>query len=232
MRPNRTLLWLAIAVVGMSLLVSCELKQGTPEEGPPPPPSPEETVQAAASLWQSLSTRRGGQDEVESNDQWIQRSRSEIEQFKQRHATTTSGGRREPTYTATQEITSMAKKASDLMQRFMDEGKWGIAAVFNSQVLALEPTNSRAKRASKKIEKERNKPKVVLTGFYRNRSTGELRVLFEVTIPQTKTTESVDVEVGDEFFGYKLKSLVGDNEGVIIEYLETRGRQTLVLGQR
>jgi len=220
MRPNRTVLWLAIAVVGMSLLVSCEPKAGTPVDAPPPPPSPEETRQASAKLWQSISTRQ--LDQNETLDQWIQRSRGEINQFRQRHGVTTTGA---------QEMNSIAKRSSALMQQFMEDGKWGLAAVFNDQVLVLDSSNSRALRAKKKIETERNKPKVVLTGFFHDRDSGELRVLFKVTIPQTKEEESVDVEVGDEFFGYKLKGVVGDNQGVIIEYLETRGRQTLMMGQ-
>jgi len=230
MRPNRTFLWLAIAVVGVSLLVSCEPQQGMPQEEPPPPPSPEETRQAARKLWQSISTRQA--DQNESLDQWIQRSRTEIGQFKQRHTTTTRDGTQNLSNTAIQEINSMASKASAFMQQFIDEDKWGLAAVFNSQVLTLDPTNSRAKRARKKIEKERNKPKVVLTGFFRYRDTGELKVLLEVTDPKTKETESLDVEVGDEFYGYKLRGVIGKNDGVILEYLETRSRQNLMMGQR
>ncbi len=220
MRPHRTVLWLAIAVVSMSLLVSCNPDQGEPEDAPPPPPSPEETREASSTLWRSLNARKV--DQQETIDQWGQRARGEINQFRQKHGVTATG---------LQEINSLAKRALDVMQRFMDEGKWGIASVFNTEVLALDSSNSRALRAKKKIDKERNKPKVALKGFFHDRASGELRVLFEVTDPMTKVKESVDVEVGDEFFGYKLKSVVGDNQGAIIEYLETRGRQTLMMGQ-
>jgi hypothetical protein len=205
----------------MSLLVSCTPEQGTPENQPPPPPSPEETREAARRLWQGLSSRKA--DQGEDLEPWRQRSRSEISQFKSKHGVTATGQ---------QEILSTAKKSSDAMQQAMDEGRWKRASVFNDQVLALDPSNSRALRAKKNIDKELNKPKVVLTGFFHDRNSGELRVLFEVTDRNTGAQESVDAEVGDEFFGYKLKSVVGNNQGAIIEYLDTRGRQTLMMGQR
>ena len=221
MKPYRTFLWLAITVVSMSLLVSCETEQGTPENQPPPPPSPEETREAARKLWQGLSARKA--DQEEDLDAWRQRSRGEISQFKSKHGVTATGQ---------QELLSTAKKASDVMQQSMDDGKWKRASVFNDQVLALDSSNSRALRAKKKIDKELNKPSVALKGFFHDRESGELRVLFEVTDRTTGAKESVDVEVGDEFFGYKLNSVLGDNQGAIIEYMETRGRQTLMLGQR
>ena len=205
----------------MGLLASCKQEQGTPENMPPPPPSPEETREASRKLLQGLAARRAAQGET--LDEWRQRGRGEISQFKSKYGVTSTGQ---------QEILSVARRSSERMQQAVDEGWWRRAGVFNEQVLTMEPSNSRALRVKKKIDKELNKPKLMLTGFFRDRESGELRVLFEVKDPVTGVKESVDVEVGDEFFGYKLKSVVGDNQGVIVEYLETHGRQTLMMGQR
>ncbi len=208
-------LFVALVVVCATVFVSCEQGTDTSKPEPPPPPSPEETRQAAQQLIASSQTVNAG----ESLEQFSQRIMGEISQFKMRHTTSTGA----------QETVKITRSWLDRMQGLMDEQKWEPAMVVCNWVLAMDPTNSRASRARNKIQKELNKPKLHLVGFYRDREQQRRIVIFEVEDPQTGQKERVDAEVGDEFFGYQLKRVIGENQGAVVEYLETHTRQTIML---
>jgi len=212
---HRKVLWLVVAVVATSLVVSCDVEQGGGAPEPPPPPSPEEIRQAARDVWQSAQSPK----QNESEKQYTQRVQSELQQFRSKYGGTDTGR---------QEMISMTKKLLDGMRRWVDQGKWEWAEISYKFVTALDPTNAEAARAIKKIRVELNKPKVKLTMFTYFQDEEKLYVGFEVT-PKGGEAETVNVQVGDEFFGYKLKRVIGNNQGAVLEYLPTRSTKTYML---
>jgi len=216
MLAYRKTLLLVIALVAAGVLAGCESQQGEAPPEEPPPPSPEEIRQASSAVAQALRSRK----QNESLDEFGARLVNEVRQFKQRYGTTETGQ---------QEIISLTKRFIDSMQQEIDRTHWKSAEILNNCVLALSPSNSRALRARDKIQQELSKPKLRLTMFTRFREEEKVYVGFEVTLPDTEEKVQVNVEVGDEFYGYKLKRIIGNNQGVKLEYLPTRTFLTLML---
>lgn len=66
---------------------------------------------------------------------------------------------------------------------------------------------------------ELRKPRVNIIGFMTTQ--GQDSVLLEFYLPIEKKTEKQQVRVGEEFYGLKLTEIIGNNQGVRFEYLET-----------
>ncbi|MCD6287555.1 MAG: hypothetical protein J7M12_00430 [Candidatus Hydrogenedentes bacterium] len=216
-------MWCIAAVLTAAIVVSCGEKE--PEQPPPPPPpSPEQIKQAANSLVKSISDMKPG----ESMRKYGQRCASAYSQFKQTYGDTETGQ---------QLIRGFISRLSSSLDSAVDAGNWELASVFCDALQALDPSNFKAKMARKKIDRELSKPKVSLVGFYKDRTTNELTVMFSVILPQNKNgpelsvkerTKSVNVKVGEEFYGYKLKRVI-ENQQATITYLEDRTNYNLLL---
>ena len=62
---------------------------------------------------------------------------------------------------------------------------------------------------------------MTVQGFYIDGKTNQTAVFMEFYIPSEKRSYKEQVRVGEEFYGLKLVEIIGDNQGVTLEYLET-----------
>jgi hypothetical protein len=93
---------------------------------------------------------------------------------------------------------------------------------------AHEPTNQLRQQA----QEELNKPHVTLRGFFNEIASEKLFAMVEVTYQGQ--TESMQVTVGDEFYGYRfmkiIKNVQGNPKGIVLRYIKTGNEEELMLG--
>ena len=62
---------------------------------------------------------------------------------------------------------------------------------------------------------------VTITGFYTDGTTNQTAAFLDFYLPIQKTTYSHQVRVGEEFYGLRLAAIIGNNQGVTMESMET-----------
>jgi len=99
-------------------------------------------------------------------------------------------------------------------------------------VRQINPTHEPTNQLRAQAQEELNKPRVALRGFFDEIASRKLYAMVEVTYQGQK--ESLQVTVGDEFYGYRLmkiiKSVQGSPKGIVLRYIKTGSEQELMLG--
>ncbi|NLT61324.1 MAG: hypothetical protein GXX88_11815 [Candidatus Hydrogenedentes bacterium] len=86
----------------------------------------------------------------------------------------------------------------------------------------LEPENPMIARYRQQAHDQLNRPQVKVTG---NTTMDGVTIWFlQLYLPETKTTESVQVRQGDEFHGLRFVDTLGNNRAIELEYLKLNER--------
>ncbi len=100
----------------------------------------------------------------------------------------------------------------------------GLAVLLICDLITIvEPNNSRVPRYKEWATIEKNRPVVMLRGWYEDREKDPpvIYAFIEVYLPETGEVEHLRVREGDEFLGLKFKKIVGKRRGMLLEYLKT-----------
>ena len=92
-----------------------------------------------------------------------------------------------------------------------------------SLVRAIDPENVRMARYEEWATIEKNRPVVMLRGWYEDREANPpiVNAFIEVYLPETAEVEHLRVREGEEFLGLKFHKILGKRRGMRLEYLKT-----------
>ena len=153
-----------------------------------------------------------------------QQLRAKLQSFREKHGNTETG----------QEMIQMiSSKLFNMANTAFQAEQYQLAVSACDLVLVINPTHGRAPDLRRQAQDELNKPRVELKGFYQDQDAETLLAWVNVTYLQTRTTESRQVKVADEFDGYRLKKIIqnaqGRPTGILIRYIKTGKESTLSL---
>lgn len=215
---------------------------------PPPPPTPEEienevlaTFQAKYKILYSLVSgkaeeqkeeqqkprlgRRGrggrlGQRQNQPTPQDIKESiKADLIKAKNTHSNTDYGRK------GLQRVANLFERDIEKAYKQGQSNRKMYDVVFMACDLleVLEPDNPMLERYRQLTKDQLNRPIVKVTGNT-TMDDGKTVWFFQVTLPETGTTESVRAQEGDEFLGLRFVRTLGSNRAVELEYLKLHER--------
>lgn len=208
--PKR-LLYMLLAMV---FIIGCAAKEEEPEEEeappPPPPPTPEEI---AAKIVNDL----GLDGPVPGPGSSIQASEAQrlLEITKQQNVqlSATEDGKRS--------LAIVSNKIDSRIRACFNNEAWSHVLAYSEMHLVLEPGSVKFLNERTKAIAELKKPKVTLKGILNDPSTNRQIANLEIFLPLENRTVSETMTLGDQMYGLKFTEVVGNNQGVVFEYLET-----------
>jgi len=100
----------------------------------------------------------------------------------------------------------------------------GLAVLLICDLIRIvEPNNSRVARYEEWATIEKDRPVVMLRGWYvdQEKDPPVINAFVEVYLPETGEVEHLRVREGEEFLGIKFRKILGKRRGMLLEYLKT-----------
>jgi|GEM_PF-2232632 len=153
-----------------------------------------------------------------------QQLRSRLQSFRENHGDTETGK---------EMIGMISSKLMNLANTAFQAEQYQLCLSACDLVLVINPGHPRAPDLRRQAQEELNKPQVELKGFYEDQDAEKLLAWVNVTYRNTNLTESKQVQVGEEFAGYRLNKIIqnaqGRPTGILIRYIKTGKEQELRL---
>lgn len=200
---------IALAIL-LVLFVGCPAEEEEePTEGEPPPPTPEEI---AAKITNEIGFNNplpapGSVLKKEDGDRWLSKVRSAYAQ----NSRTPEG----------KKALRMILSKIDERARYAEQIEgWKYVLVYCEAHDVFNPGSTKFDRLKKRADVELRKPKVRIKGL--PEAQGEVVAMLVFTFPLTgQSIDDIRMRVGEELHGLRLVDVVGNNKGLIFEYLET-----------
>lgn len=153
-----------------------------------------------------------------------QQLRSKLQSFREKHGDTETGK---------EMIGMISSKLINLANTAFQTEQYQLCVSACDLVLVINPGHPRAPDLRRQAQEELNKPKVELKGFYEDQDAEKLLAWVNVTYRNTNLTESMQVQIAEEFAGYRLKKIIRNAQGrpigILIRYIKTGKESTLSL---
>jgi hypothetical protein len=198
------------------------LCSGCQEQAPPPPPTPapapektpekiKEEIMATLAPMQSVIAEpaAGGftDDTKKSVIEGLQKARS---------ANQASENGKQALAMVAHEIETIISKARDLK-------RWRLVLGAIEAYEVMSPGTTKMNRLKERGKLYVSRPTVRVKGFMDDKETKDTYVFLEVTLHPSEEVNSIQVRIGEEFFGVRLLDIVGNKKGVQLEYLAIPG---------
>jgi hypothetical protein len=208
-----------IAIVALLLLTGCPPPQE--ENGKEKPATPEEIRAEGQKILQAMSQLAGTPpDQLASKAQQLSQ---QMRTFREKHGQTETGK---------EMIRNITQTGYNNAQMLFQMKEYALCIAACDLVRQINPTHEPTNQLRQQALEEQNKPKVALRGFFEEIASEKLYAMVEVTYQGQK--ESMQVTVGDEFYGYRLmkiiKSVQGSPKGIILRYIKTGSENEIMLG--
>lgn len=118
---------------------------------------------------------------------------------------------------------SVVRKIEDQLKPVRDVQNVDLVLLLCDLIRYFEPNNSRAERYMGWAEIIKNRPVVVIRGWYEPLDVPEeiVFVFVEVYLPDKNEVHHERVVVGDEFHNLRFKRIIGNKHGMMLEYIPT-----------
>lgn len=134
------------------------------------------------------------------------------------------------TYGATPEgkeaLRDVVRQLEDVLVQARDAQNGLAVLLICDLIRTVEPGNSRVARYEEWANIEKNRPVVMLRGWYEDREKDPpiVNAFIEVYLPETGEVEHLRVREGEEFLGLKYRKMLGRRRGMLLEYMKTGDR--------
>lgn len=182
------------------------------------PATPEEITKQGQDILDTID--RLNKVSIQELNSQLPQLRTKMQEYRQKHSNTKEGAQK------IQEISStIYGNANHLFNMEM----YDLCITACDLVLVINPTHARAIELKGRAQEELNKPKVALKGFSEFIESGRLFAWIEVTYRTTGQKETKQVELGDEFAGYRVKKIDPERKEVVLRYTKTGSDVQLLL---
>lgn len=199
-----------LAVLAIAFFAAgCEEKP-PPEPETPPPPTPQEIAAKIVSDLQLKSPLPAPGSTMPRNAS--QKFINTVRTAKSQNSASDDGK---------QALAFVSQELDRRLRTLESQELWEHVLTYCEAHLIFNPGSRKFDRARDKAVVELRKPKVTVHGFYIDGNTNQTAVFMDFYIPTEKKTYREQVRVGEEFYGLKLVEIIGNNQGVTLEYQET-----------
>ncbi len=120
-----------------------------------------------------------------------------------------------------QALSLVSQKLDSRLRALENNLLWEHVLTYCEAHVILNPDSHKFDRVKEKAVAELRKPRVTIEGFFFDGNTGQTSVFMDFYLPIEKVTHREQVRVGEEFYKCRLVAIIGNNQGVTMEYLET-----------
>lgn len=199
-----------VAVLAFALVLAGCGEREPPEPPPPPPPTPEEIaakIVADLRINQPLPVR-GSTLPTQASRNFL----NSVRGAKTQNSVSPDG----------KQAMLIVSQKLDLRLRALEKNElWEHLLNYCDAHLILNPGSKKFTRSRDKAISELKKPRVTIDGYFHDGKTGRTSVFMNFYLPIEKVTRREQVRVGEEFYGLRLVQIIGNNQGVTMEYMET-----------
>ena len=202
-----------LAVIAMAICVTgCGEREPevSDEPPPPPPPTPKEIADKIITDLQLNEPlpAPGATMSKQASGNFL----SAVKSAKTRNSASQDGK---------QALQFVSQKLDSRLRALEDNQLWEHVLTYCDAHLVLNPDSHKFDRTREKAVAELKKPRVTIAGFFYDENTAQTSVFMDFYVPTDKESHREHVRVGEEFYGLKLVAIIGNNQGVTMEYLET-----------
>ena len=137
-------------------------------------------------------------------------------------------------YGATENGKAALNKLTDDLAATVDKAweqeRWAAVMCCIEAYEILVPGSVRMARLRERAEVRRNRPDVVVKGFFEDKEKNDVYVFVEVTLHPSNKVEHLQVRKGEEFCGLRFVDFVGKLRGITLEYLDIPGETFRAMG--
>ncbi len=209
LRLGSTLFLLAICACVMTVPACAPKEPPKPAEPPPPPPPTPEEISAKIVTEIGLNNPLPAPGAVMTVEE-VQAFKSAVQKAKNQNNSSPDGKR-------ALQLTS--SKLDERIRALEENQLWEHALTMIEGYEILNAGSPKWSATKELAVAELAKPKVTIVGFMTTHDQNS--VLLNFYLPIQKTNQRQQVRVGEEFFGLKLVEIIGDNQGVRLEYSNT-----------
>lgn len=210
---KKALLVLFLLLVVCVVLAGCEKKEEAP---PPPPPPPEPSADEIA------AKVRPALDPLKSPpiaDEAIKPMLDKLTEFSKTYSTAVPTKLNGP-----DGVAKIAQEITEIIDGAKDVKRWKLVLAGISAYEAVRPSDTKWSRLKELATLQNGKPKVALRGFFTDQASGgQIYAFLEVTDPETQVTEQWRAREGEEAHKLRFVRIIGNQEGVTLEYLPIKG---------
>jgi hypothetical protein len=117
----------------------------------------------------------------------------------------------------------------DLVQRARDSQRYRLALAGIEAFETLNPGSPRLNSLKERLMTAVRRPKVAVKGFFIDKEKDDTYAFLVLTLKPSGKRHNVQVRPGEEFDGLRFIDIVGNNQGVILEYLDIPGSKFKVM---
>jgi hypothetical protein len=122
-------------------------------------------------------------------------------------------------------VNQISSEVDDMVKKAREAKRWGLVLGALGAYDVVQPGNTKYDRLKEQANLQINKPAVEVNGFFTDNADNQIYVFLKVTDPTTGKSEVQKVREGEEFSGFRLVKIVGQQKGVTLEYLRIPGEQ-------
>jgi hypothetical protein len=120
-------------------------------------------------------------------------------------------------------IETVVRDLEDRLKPLRDEGRAHVVLVLCDVIETLEPKSSKLARYREWASVVKNRPLVAMRGWYKPLDVpGDVVYFFvDVFLPDSGQLRSMAIRPGEEFLDLRFRKILGDNSGMLLEYIPT-----------
>jgi len=198
------------------LCLGCQ--EQAPPPPPTPPPAPEKTAEKIKEEFMvALAPMQGLVADPPVGGFSDDMKKKVIEDLKKaRTANQTS-------VNAPQALEMVTREIETIISTARDRKRWRLVMGAIEAYEVMSPGTTKMNRLKDRAKLYLSRPTVTVKGFVDDKETKDTFVFLEVTLHPSEEVNSIQVRIGEEFFGVRLLDIVGNKKGVQLEYLAIPG---------
>lgn len=115
----------------------------------------------------------------------------------------------------------VSQKIDSQVRKCYSNERWAHVLAFSDMHLILQPESTKFIAERTLAVAELKKPQVTIKGIIKDGSSGSRLAYLEIYLPFEGKTYSESMKLGDQLYGIRFTEIIGNNQGIIFEYLET-----------
>jgi hypothetical protein len=220
---------LILLLIGIACFAGCKKEPPPPpppKDLPPPEPTPEQVAAEVRNvlgpmmaLTQTDASHAGFGNDGKGGagvltDDIKNQVVAGLKQAKQTHGFKENGK---------QGLAIVSHELETLISEARDQERWKLVLGAIEAYDVLVPNASKMTRLKERATLHMTRPLVRLRGFFHDQQTDDIYAFLTVETRPDKVSHDVRARKGDEFFDVRLVDIVGDKDGVLLEYLKIPG---------
>lgn len=115
----------------------------------------------------------------------------------------------------------VSQKINSRVRASFNNELWGHVLAYSGMHEILNNGSTKFLAEKTKAVAELKKPKVTIKGILNDGQSGSRSAYLDIYLPFENVTHSESMKIGDQLYGIRFVEIIGNNQGIIFEYMET-----------